>query len=200
MMVTQANKSDEDAMNQDVFFHCMIIMNDIASRFWDNTIATQDGNGNGALIVDVASQNGAGRINATSNYRVGHFARAEGDMRKFYDSSINATASTINATSAVINATAKNAVEDYNAKYLDMTGDTNINARFDVSVTYMPDNCNLTAANTETCTWNLNGGGVLSPSTNLKRAVVTATRSSPAMQVSYTSFFSNIGSVDTRSK
>jgi prepilin-type N-terminal cleavage/methylation domain-containing protein len=196
IMVTQANKSDEDAINQDVFFHCMIVMNDIGSRFWDGSISAQDTAGNRALIADV--QNGAGRINATSNYRVGHFQRATGDMRKFYDynTPINATAIPL-ATSM---RASYDTIEDYNGYTLDLTGDTNINTRFVVAVDYVTGDC-TTSGSKDICTWNLSGMPS-SQTTDIKRAVVTAVKTygSQTMSVSYSSFFSNIGNVDIRSK
>jgi prepilin-type N-terminal cleavage/methylation domain-containing protein len=220
MMVTQANKSDEDAMNQDVFFHCMIIMNDIGSRYWDASIVTQVNSGNGSLIVNALNvdTNTARSLELNlsyPNYRIGHFAREAGDMRKFYEQNLsdpNINASAINASNTDLGATATSMdyIEKYDGAFLDMTKETTpanagVDAYFKVAIRYVSDKCTTDyTTGKDTCTWDLTGGTSFTSaaqSTNLKRAVVTATRkygSSQTATVNYSAFFSNVGSVDIR--
>jgi prepilin-type N-terminal cleavage/methylation domain-containing protein len=217
MMVTQANKSDEDAMNQDVFFHCMVIMNDIGSRYWDASVVAQVNAGNGSLIVKAKNANTPITVRDTNldnnsvvglDYRIGHFARAIGDTRKFYEQNLSDPNF---YASAIYTGSGKDLSADATVMdFLDLTkekdpNNAGVDAMFIVDVTYVPDTCQPNGTGKETCTWDLTGTTNIytfaADSTNLKRAVVTATRkygSSQTATVKYSAFFSNVGSLYIR--
>jgi len=192
-MIASANKLEEETVNQDVFFKSITVITDIASRYWDANIMTQDGLGNGAMVLDVTTGDSLlSRVGATQ-YRVGYFGRTENDFRKFYDSTISASAIP-NGTTPIASNEKIESIENYNGRFIDeTTGDSKV--KYNIAVAYVSDAPTVTTASTQTFAWNLNGNAVAN-STNLKRITVTAsgrTIAGQPMSINFVYFSSNIG-------
>lgn len=201
-MIASANKLEEETINQDVFFKSITVVTDIASRYWDGSIATKDRDGEGVMLADTSTSDiNLSRVSPASQFRVGYFGRTENDFRKFYDSASPAQASSIPTTSGAINpatATAEefDSIEKYNNKFIDETTAA-AKVRYDVKVEYVSDTATVDATDPKhvTATWKLNGSAVAN-STNLKRITVTASGRTVAgqpMSINFVYFSSNIG-------
>lgn len=199
LMMSAANKLQEQTVNQDVYFKSVTVMTDILSKYWDARIATEDANGNEAMMVRIQNTNADktdGALNAVP--RPGNFARLDFDFRKFYSAGINATP-IVSTTTLMTDTTPMLSIDDYNGRYID-EANVESKVKYDVKVEYVPDVAKPDPANAkrETATWSFSGGGADgagSTDTNLKRITITATRTvgSETMSTSFVYFSSNIG-------
>lgn len=196
-MIASANKLEEETINQDVFFKSITVITDIASRYWDVSIAAQDSAGNGAMVVNVQNTD----RDLSLDTRPGSFGRTENDFRKFYMPSVNASAIPATGGAIVSTDTTLDNIEAYNARTITETAlDSNI--MYSINVAYVPDVVTDNTAKDQTATWNLSGGnsydgsGTPPTTTNLKRITVTASGRTVAgqpMSINFVYFSSNIG-------
>lgn len=202
MMMSGANKLEEQSVNQDVFFKSVFVMTDIVSRYWDEEVATQDGDGNGAMALNV--KNPSSDIDRTNS--TAYFNRTDYDYRMTYQTnSTNPTASQIqiNAT-AIVSEDTIQSLEAYNGRFIDeSSGDARV--RYDIDVKYVPDKVDNPESKNQKATWNLRSGDAwtdAADSTNLKRVTITATRSGigEPVSVSFVYYGSNIGSAGIKTK
>lgn len=193
-MIASANKLEEETINQDVFFKSITVITDIASRYWDASIAAQDTAGNGAMVVNVQNAD----RDLSLDTRPGSFGRTENDFRKFYTPAVNASAIPTTGGAIVSTDTTLDNIEAYNARTITETAlDSNI--MYSINVAYVPDVVTDNTAKDQTATWNLSGGNnwtAATSSTNLKRITVTASGRTVAgqpMSINFVYFSSNIG-------
>lgn len=197
-MIASANKLEEETVNQDVFFKSITVITDIASRYWDGSIAQKDTDGEGAMLADTVG--GHSSLSRVGISRVGSFNRTENDFRRFYDAVSPAQASTIVIVGGAIDKSAisLDSIEKYNGKFIDETTEAT-KVRYDIAVAYVSDVPTNITTNSESFTWNLSGGGTNGgggTDTNLKRITVTASGRSVSgqpMSINFVYFSSNIG-------
>jgi len=219
MMLSSANKLEEQTINQDIFYKSTTVMNDIFNNSWDkipeNTIRISDGvdlntsDANSTLIWYLPNPTPDVTLKPQSPtlFRYGS-AVGEGSNRKFYSTQdiSDTTASAIPNTSMPMPKT-HTYINQYNDNYLTETQADGANVRYDIAVRYVDDNVMTDAANPkrQTAVWYLNGGNeylTAAQSTNLKRVRIVATRNigSETMNVGFSSFIPNVGNPGLKTK
>lgn len=194
MIIAAANKSDEYSINQDIAFKSTSVMNDVISRLWDSVMYNESS----VLVVAVPNSQDA---NLKLNPRPGNFGRTQFDDRVYY--SDGAQASTITTTThPLVNTDQATGIDWYNGRFIDETAGS-ARVRYDMQVRYVDERPTATNGTTQNFTWNLTGGGNtdVANSTNLKRVVITATRTMGSGEVytnSFSYFTSNIGSQELK--
>jgi prepilin-type N-terminal cleavage/methylation domain-containing protein len=202
MILSSANKVEEQTINQDIFFKSTTVMNDIISKFWDSAINGQ----NSVMVVTVGTlQADPALLTTATGARIGNFNRTDFDYRRFYPTSVAANAIQTANTNVIANTDQFNGIDSYNGRFVDESAG-GARVRYGITVRYIPDTPNATNGTTQSFTWNLNGGNnwtAAANSTNLKRVTITATRTLGSGEVhtsAFSYFTSNIGSQELKTK
>jgi prepilin-type N-terminal cleavage/methylation domain-containing protein len=214
IMMSAANKLQEQTINQDVYFKSVTVMTDILSKYWDNADSV-DSNINidekdigliwNARNTDTTDARDASldrpiRIGSVQNNNYRYFYRNNDTNASPVDASMisNAIQHKIYIdTTTPANSTSFAYINQYGGGYIDEVNDDS-KVKYDVKVEYVPDVVATPNPNKQTATWSLSGGNSWTTaigSTNLKRITITATRTagSETMSTSFVYFSSNIG-------
>jgi len=192
VMLSQATRSNEFSINQEVILATSTKIGNILSYPWDDKLVL---NTSVKPILDVT--NGDSELNRypnnTSTRRIGNF---KANYRRKFDSNLT-YASTVLGRSADTNTTSYNDIDDFNGAVEHITsggtGDYITDFNLSTTVGYISDTA--TYSSSPTLSFDLNTSTV-TPSTNLKIVEVKAKDSSGNVITTLRAFSANIGSYE----
>lgn len=178
-LLANSTRQEIASGQSDILYKMLVIVRDIQGAYWDKQAYKNDTNASGYNVVNVLGSD----LNCSSSYFF------TGDKRrKCYDTN------EINA-SAIVTDGNQSYVEGFEGfSYTDI----NNSVTYTTSVRYVDDTSCVRSGNRETCTWDFNASSGQTSnlqSTNLKRIIITGTRSVADENMSYTLYLfrSNIG-------